>query len=256
MALEGHGDSVRDDVSAWALDEVDQAARLRRRRLLLAGLEEAPTDRTERRGVGLRRLPRLRPPSPTRPGSRSASCTPSPSSARRMTAGRSGARSRLRRCRDAGASPSRRSTASAIGASAGPWSGCSRANRTARSIRVAGDPRRARRRRGPMDPYARRACDRSTRRRRCPTTTGTLSEIERMLVLRKVALFSGLAPEDLQRIAASAVEQALSRPTRRSSARASPATSSSSSSRAPSGSSMRADGRAPAPDVRAGRSHR
>ena len=40
-----------------------------------------------------------------------------------------------------------------------------------------------------------------------PETTGTLSEIERMLVLRKVALFSQLAPEDLQRVAASAVER-------------------------------------------------
>jgi hypothetical protein len=40
-----------------------------------------------------------------------------------------------------------------------------------------------------------------------PETAETLSEIERMLVLRRVALFSGLDPEDLQRIAASADER-------------------------------------------------
>ena len=39
-----------------------------------------------------------------------------------------------------------------------------------------------------------------------PATTDTLDEIARMLVLRRVPLFSGLAPEDLQRIAAGATE--------------------------------------------------
>jgi len=40
-----------------------------------------------------------------------------------------------------------------------------------------------------------------------PEPAGILSEIERMLVLRRVALFADLAPEDLQRIAASAIER-------------------------------------------------
>jgi HEAT repeat protein len=40
-----------------------------------------------------------------------------------------------------------------------------------------------------------------------PETRETLGEIERMLFLRRVPLFSGLAPEDLQRIGRSAVER-------------------------------------------------
>ena len=40
-----------------------------------------------------------------------------------------------------------------------------------------------------------------------PQTGQTLGEIERMLFLRRVPLFSQLVPEDLQRIAASAVER-------------------------------------------------
>ncbi|MEO8228562.1 MAG: HEAT repeat domain-containing protein [Chloroflexota bacterium] len=39
-----------------------------------------------------------------------------------------------------------------------------------------------------------------------PATTATLDEIGRMLVLRRIPLFGELAPEDLQRIASSAVE--------------------------------------------------
>ena len=39
-----------------------------------------------------------------------------------------------------------------------------------------------------------------------PDTTGTLDGIERMLLLRRVPLFSQLAPEDLQRVALSASE--------------------------------------------------
>ena len=40
-----------------------------------------------------------------------------------------------------------------------------------------------------------------------PETRDTLGEIERMLFLRRVPLFSELAPEDLQRIGATAVER-------------------------------------------------
>ena len=40
-----------------------------------------------------------------------------------------------------------------------------------------------------------------------PETRDTLDEIERMLFLRRVPLFSELAPEDLQRIGATAVER-------------------------------------------------
>ena len=40
-----------------------------------------------------------------------------------------------------------------------------------------------------------------------PETRATLGEIDRMLFLRRVPLFSELAPEDLQRIAATATER-------------------------------------------------
>ena len=39
-----------------------------------------------------------------------------------------------------------------------------------------------------------------------PDTERTLGEIDRMMFLRRVPLFGGLAPEDLQRVAAIAVE--------------------------------------------------
>jgi hypothetical protein len=40
-----------------------------------------------------------------------------------------------------------------------------------------------------------------------PETVRTLDELERMLFLRRVPLFQGLAPEDLQRVAATATER-------------------------------------------------
>src|SRR6185436_18409488 len=40
-----------------------------------------------------------------------------------------------------------------------------------------------------------------------PDTARTLGHIDRMLFLRRVPLFAGLAPEDLQRVATTAVEQ-------------------------------------------------
>ncbi len=42
--------------------------------------------------------------------------------------------------------------------------------------------------------------------RRCPTRAKTLADIDTILFLRRVPLFEGLEPEDLQRIAAVAVE--------------------------------------------------
>ena len=60
------------------------------------------------------------------------------------------------------------------------------------------------------DPWTRmlagRVIERTTEGGAMPATTDTLDEIARMLVLRRVPLFSGLAPEDLQRIAAGATE--------------------------------------------------
>ena len=59
------------------------------------------------------------------------------------------------------------------------------------------------------DPWIRalaRRIARSDSEDRMPDTTDTLDGIARMLVLRRVPLFSQLAPEDLQRIAASATE--------------------------------------------------
>ena len=64
-----------------------------------------------------------------------------------------------------------------------------------------------------------------------PETAATLDELERMLFLRGVPLFSMLAPDDLQRLASTAVERT-TRPVRPWCARATSVTSSSSSSRA------------------------
>ena len=53
-----------------------------------------------------------------------------------------------------------------------------------------------------------------------PETSRTLGDLETMLFLRRVPLFEGLAPEDLQRIAMTRRSNASIRPVRRSSAKA------------------------------------
>ena len=131
VALEGHGDSVHEDVSAWALEEVDQAARLHRQRLLLAGLEEAPTDgRSDEASACVAYLGfvlRAREARIEELLVHALAVLGAPEAG-----GRSAARSGRPMPRRE-PSPRKRSTASAIGASAEPWSGSSRANRTARS---------------------------------------------------------------------------------------------------------------------------
>jgi hypothetical protein len=79
-----------------------------------------------------------------------------------------------------------------------------------------------------VDPYA---CERAiacalAQLGRCnvPQTAETVSAVDRMLALRRVALFSQLAPEDLQRVAATAIER-FYLPARRSSGKAKLATS-------------------------------
>lgn len=57
------------------------------------------------------------------------------------------------------------------------------------------------------DPWLRRLAEACRRGAPVPQTTRAMTELETMLALRRVSLFEGLEPEDLQRIAAFAVER-------------------------------------------------
>ncbi len=204
VALEGHGDSVREDVSAWALDEVDQAARLHRQRLLLAGLEEAPTDgRSDEAaacvaylGFVLRareaRIEELLVHALAVLGAPEAGGTIRRSIAAPDAETRAIATEALDSIGD------RRLGRAVVGLLESEPDGA-----------IDGSPAILDELADDEDPWTRTLAARAIAARggTMPETTGTLSEIERMLVLRKVALFSQLAPEDLQRVAASAVER-------------------------------------------------
>ena len=246
MALSGHGPAVREPVIAWALGQVERATALRRARTTLAPRNRpaarrtalafllpscsprARIDRLARRALAVLGAPRPAASS----GAASAPTTPrsgprrSRRSTRSATAARRGARpAPRRRCRpdvrdrDAALAP-----AVPMMTTRGSWPGRTSPGRSGRDGR---------------DTAGRSA----TSRRCCCCAASPCS--------------SGLEPEDLQRIARRRVERVYPAE-RRSSARATSATSWSSSSRARSGSSSaEPDGtRAPDPAVRGGRPHR
>jgi HEAT repeat protein len=215
VALEGHAESVRGEITAWALDELGRVARLRRQRTALDGLpgldNEPSPDPGVRGSDASREL--------------AAACVGYLGDVLAKRAERiEGRLVQALVVLDApeAAGVIRRSLAAddvetrALATEALESIG-DRPLRRAIIELVEGAPAKRPPAEGDIlqelasqdDPWVGRLARRAIAARggEMPETAETLSEIERMLVLRRVALFSGLDPEDLQRIAASADER-------------------------------------------------
>jgi HEAT repeat protein len=212
LALGPQAGSVRGDVATWALGEVGRAARLRRQRFALQALETGGNSS----GGG---------PSSPKGNDLASDCVgylgfvlgrreqgieerlvlglavlgaPDAGGVVRRSLAADDAETRAIAMETLDSIGDRRVARALVGLlESDPETGAGRQDAVLREL--AGDD----------DPWTRTLAERAMAARggTMPDVAEALSEVERMLVLRRVALFGALAPEDLQRVAASASER-------------------------------------------------
>jgi HEAT repeat protein len=198
-AMEGHGDEVRAGLVSWALAQVEGAASLRQQTKVLASVEVDPADAAAQTVALLRSVLVGR-------GSRieerlvyalAILGAPDDGALIRRSLRSDDAETRAMAIEALDSLGDRRLSRAVVALLEGELS--EHRSDTVDVVQALGDD---------PDPWVRVLAGRVLAQQgdQMPATTETLDEIGRMLALRRVPLFSELAPEDLQRIAASAVE--------------------------------------------------
>ncbi|HSS35688.1 MAG TPA: HEAT repeat domain-containing protein, partial [Patescibacteria group bacterium] len=201
-ALDGHGDAVRPQLVAWALAQIDGAATLRRQTRALGGPPTDPDDEAVQTVAFLQSVLTGRRTRIEERLVHALAILGAPDDA-----------AMIRRCLRSGDAETRAMALEALDSL-----GDRHLSQAVVALLEDEPDGRDSDRVGTLrallddsDPWTRmlagRVLERTTGGGAMPATTDTLDEIARMLVLRRVPLFSGLAPEDLQRIAAGATEQ-------------------------------------------------
>ena len=198
-AMEGHADEVRAGLVPWALAQVDGAARLRQRTKALANADTNP-DRDAAQTIAFLRAVlagRLAQIEERLVHALAILGAPDDGALIRRSLRSDDAETRAMAIEALDSLGDRRLSRAVVALLEGEpderWSD------TVTVVQALSDD---------PDPWVRALAGRVFAQRggQMPATTETLDEIGRMLALRRVPLFAELAPEDLQRIAGSAVE--------------------------------------------------